>query len=112
MVEIPEFIMEEDVVEDLDPLLLLPTYVAPHKSSLKVPKDMNNVWSYINSSLIPKYVSFEGDMFAKNPLLEMEDWDFADQDKFLELAPSMYLDSVAYNEGVIKVKLKHWELVL
>ena len=74
MEEFPETIMEEDIVEIFDPILQLPAYVAPRKSSVKVPKDLDKVWSFINMSFLPEKFLVEGDMFEKILLLKMDDW--------------------------------------
>ena len=63
-------------------------------------------------SLILEDVLVEGDMFAKIPLLKMEDWDLADQEKFPELSPSMYLENIPYDDGMVRVEPKSWALGL
>ena len=67
MVELPETIMEEEDVVKVAPFSRFPTYVTPRKVSVKVPKDLDKVRSYINMPLIRENVPLENDMFAKVP---------------------------------------------
>ena len=96
-------IVEEDIIEDFDPISPLTKYMMPHKPTFEVKKDLDNVKLHINMPLFPKNVSFEGEMLVKIPTLKLENWDLADRKKFLELVPSEYLEQVPYDAGIIKV---------
>ena len=58
---------------EVDLILWLPKYMALRKVSVRVLKEVEKVWSYINSPFLPEDVPFEGEMFMKVPLLKMED---------------------------------------
>ena len=92
MAEELEVIIKEDIVEEVDPMSWLPKYMAQRKPVVKITKDLEKVKSHINTSLLPEKLPFEGEMFAKLPMLKLEDWDLANCVKFPLLAPSVCLE--------------------
>lgn len=57
--------------------------MAPRKPTIEVTKDLDKVKLHINTPLLPDNVSFEGEMLAKIPMLNLKDWDLANYAEFL-----------------------------
>ena len=68
MIELLKTIEEgDDEVVEVAPFSRLPSYIAPWKPTIKVPKDLDKVHAGIQVPLILENVPVEWDMFAKIP---------------------------------------------
>lgn len=77
--------MEEET-QGVDPLTRLCMYVPMQKGKPKVPKDLNERKSSLQTLLLSNDIIFEGAHLGWVPDLKFEDWDLANNDKFPHLA--------------------------
>jgi len=90
--ESEEILVEEEDVEmevetqGVDPITQLPEHVPPYKGKAKVPKDIDEIKSSLQTSLLPDDIVFEGPHLGRVPVLKFEYWDLADHEKFPHLA--------------------------
>lgn len=68
-----------------DPITRLPEYVPPRKPKSKVPKDIDESETPLQTPLLPDEITFDGSHLAWVPILKHEDWDMTDHEKFLHL---------------------------
>lgn len=54
----------------MDPLTRLPAYVPPHKGKTKVPKDIDERKSSLQTLLLPDDIVFEGLHLGQVPMLK------------------------------------------
>ena len=89
--EFEEILVEEEDVEmevetqGADPLTRLPAYVPPQKGKAKVPKDIDERKSSLQTPLLPDDIIFEGAHVGQVPMLKFEGWDLPDHEKFPHL---------------------------
>ena len=82
---------EEDVemeveTQGADPITQLPEHVPPRKGKDKVPKDIDESKSSLQTPLLLENIVFEGPHLGQVPVLKFEDWDLTDHEKFSHLA--------------------------
>ena len=70
----------------MDPITRLPKYVPSCKPKSKVPKDIDEIKNPLQTPLLPNEITFDGPRLAQVPMLELEDWDLADHEKFSHLS--------------------------
>ena len=75
----------EEVIQLLRSAIKLPVYVPPHKGKTKVPKDLDEMKSSLQTPLLPDGIVFEGTHLGCVPTMKLEDWNLADNEKFLHL---------------------------
>ena len=63
----------------------LPAYAPPRKWKAKVPKDLNETKSSLQTPLLLDGIMFEGTHLGHVPTMKFEDWDLADHEKFPHL---------------------------
>lgn len=68
-----------------NPITRLPEYVPLCKGKAKVPKDIDESKSSLQTPLLPDNIVFEGPHLGQVPILKFEYWDLADHEKFLNL---------------------------
>lgn len=78
--------VEEVEVQGANPITRLPKYVPPHKGKTKVPKYINKSKVPLQTPLLLDEIVLEGACLGWVPLLKLEDWDLANDDKFPHLA--------------------------
>ena len=89
--EFKEILVEEEDVEievetqGMDPLTKLPAYVPPQKGKEKVPKDLYERKSSLQTSLVLNDIIFYGTHLGQVPVLKFDDWDLVDYEKFPHL---------------------------
>ena len=71
--------------QGVDPLTRLPAYVPPQKGKAKVPQDIDERKSSLQTPLLPNDIVFEGAHLGWVPVLKFKDWDLADHEKFPHL---------------------------
>ena len=79
---------DEDMEEDIQPThsaTKMPAYVPPQKGKIKVPKDLDETKSSLQTSLLLDNIVFEGTHVGRVPTMKFEDWDLADCKKFPHL---------------------------
>lgn len=79
---------EEEVEEDIQPspsLTKLLVYVPPRKGKTKVPKNLDEMKSSLQTLLLPNGIVFEGMHLGCVPTMKFEDWDLAQSEKFQHL---------------------------
>lgn len=65
--------VEEVEAQGADPITWLPEYVPPRKGNTKVPKDINESKTPLQTPLLPDGIVFEGLRLARVPMLKLED---------------------------------------
>lgn len=90
--DLEDLIIEEDEDEGMEveteaahPLTKLPAYVPPRKGKAKVPKDLDESKSSLQTPLLPNDIIFEGMHLGQVPNLKFEYWDLTDHEKFPHL---------------------------
>ncbi len=68
-----------------DPITWLLEYVPPRKGKAKVPKDIDESKSSLQTPLLPDDIGFEGAHLGWVPVLKFEDWDLSDHENFPHL---------------------------
>lgn len=91
----------EEGVEDIDAegveaILKFLEYIPLCKGKVKASKDLDAEKFSIHTPLLPKNITFEGPCLARVPILKMEDWDFADNERFPHLMMENYMKWVYY----------------
>ena len=91
--DLENILIEEDEDEEMeketkgvDPLTRLPAYVPPWKGKAKVPKDIDESKSSLQTPLLPRNIIFEGLHLWRVPSLKFKDWDLTNHEKFPHLA--------------------------
>ena len=69
-----------------NPITMLLEYVPPRKDKAKVPKDINESKSSLQTLLLLDDNVFEGLHLGRVPVLKFEDWDLEEHEKFPHLA--------------------------
>jgi len=75
-------VVETDPVH---PPTKLPAYIRPQKGKAKVPKDLDESKSSLQTPLLSEDIIFEGMHLGRVPRFKFEDWDLADHEKFPHL---------------------------
>ena len=101
--------MEEETEPAHPPPIKLPTYVPSQKGKAKVPKDLDETKSSLQTLLLPNNIIFEGTHMGQVPSLKFEDWALADHEKFPHLE-TKNLMKPKKNSGarVTKLELQKW----
>ena len=76
---------DEDMEEDIQPIhsvTKLLTYVPPRKGKTKVPMDLDETKSSLQTPLLLDDIVFEGTHLGRVPTMKFEDWDLTDHEKF------------------------------
>lgn len=68
-----------------DPITQLLEYVPPRKGKAKLPKDINESKSSLQTPLLPDDIVFEGLHLGWVLVLKFEDWDLVNHEKFPHL---------------------------
>ena len=76
--------MEVDTKPTLSVIKLF-TYVPSQKGKAKVPKDLDETKSFLQTSFLPDDIMFEGMHLGHVLTMKFEDWDLAYCEKFLTL---------------------------
>jgi len=76
--------MEEDI-QPTRSAKKLPAYVPPWKGKTKVPKDLDETKSSLQTPLLPNNIVFEGTHLGHVPTMKFKDWDLAIREKFPHL---------------------------
>jgi len=79
---------EEGMEVDTQPrnsVTKLPAYVPLQKEKAKVPKDLDETKSLLQTPLLPNGIMFEGTHLGQVPSMKFEDWDLADRENFPHL---------------------------
>jgi len=78
LVEEEEDVEMEVETQGADPLTRLPAYVPSRKGKPRVPKDIDESKSSLQTPLLPDDIIFEGAHLGRVLVLKFEDWDLAE----------------------------------
>lgn len=114
--DLEDIIIEEDKDEGIEeetegatPLTRLPTYVPPRKGKAKVPKDLDESKSPLQTPLLPDDIILKGAHLGRVPSLKFEDWDLADHEKLPHLATTHLMKPKKHTAtGVIELEPRKW----
>lgn len=100
----------EDInVEGMELLTKFPDYIGPCKGKSKVTKDPDSNKFFISMPLLQEQVPFEIPCLARIPLLNVEDWDLVDHERFPHLATTNYMKCAYYpDSGVTELEIVEW----
>lgn len=93
--------IEEVDAEGIEPLSMLLEYIPPWKGKTKVTKDPDSGKFGISTPLLSRQVTFEGPKLSRIPLLKLEDWDIANQDKFPHMVTHKYMKMIYYDDTCV-----------
>lgn len=77
--------VEEVEIQGEDPITRIPEYVPPHKPKTKIPKDIDESKTPLQTPLLLDEIVFDGLRLTRVLLLKLEDWDLAGHEKFPHL---------------------------
>ena len=77
--------VEEVEAQGADPIQQLLRYVPPRKPKSKVPKDIDESKTPLQTPLLPDEIDFNGPDLARVLILKLKDWDLVDHEKFPHL---------------------------
>lgn len=77
--------VEHVEVKGSNPITKFPEYIPPCKGKTKVSKDIDERKVALHIPLLLDEIFFKGQCLGWFPLLKLEDWDFADTEKFPHL---------------------------
>ena len=89
--------VEEVEVKGFDPITKLLRYIPLRKGKTKVPKDIDESKVALDTPLLLDEIVFERPHLGRVPLLNLEDWDLADHEKFLHLAKKQLIPHCSHN---------------
>ncbi|CAA3018923.1 Hypothetical predicted protein [Olea europaea subsp. europaea] len=77
--------VEEVEARGADPIMRFPEHVPTCKPMSKVPKDIDESKTPLQTPLLLEEIVFDDPHLARVPILKLEDWDLVDHEKFLHL---------------------------
>ena len=90
--DLEDLIIEEDEDESMEeetepthPPTKLPSYIPLRKGKAKVPKDLDESKSSLQTPILPDDIIFEGTHLGYVPNLKFEDWDLTNHERFPHL---------------------------
>lgn len=92
-----------------EPITKLLEYVPLCKGEAKVQKEIDESKSSQQTPLLPDDIAFEGPHLGWVPVLNFEDWDLADHEKFPHLATEQLMRRrIDTTAEMIKIELRTW----
>ena len=91
LVEEEEDVEMEVETQGTDPLTRFPAYVPPRKGKERVPKDIDESKSSLQTPLLPDDIIFEGAHLVRVPGIKFEDWDLMNHENFPHLATAQLM---------------------
>ena len=98
--------MEEVEAQGVDPITQLSEYVPPRKHKSKVPKDIDESKTPLQTPLLPNEIYFDGLRLAWVPIFKIEDWNLVDHEKFLHMVTEQLMHHIIdTNTGMTALEL-------
>lgn len=77
--------IEEVEAQGANPITLFPEYFPLRKPKSKVPKDIDEKKTPLQTPLLLDEITFDSSHLARVPILNLEDWELVDHEKFPHL---------------------------